>query len=324
MAIEKTSVKDILDKNYAEFDLGLLCEEAYKSLKHIDMVVYTLLNNQHGLSVKTTLNGSKRYVDKNGFIFVSIAQEKLCKVLRTTRPTLKASLDRLQALDLIEVVNVGNMKCNKIYVGKLKRTLTLGDYMKNMNIGEEDQEEYTPKIDVLHIEEAKKIAENKKAPSTPIDEADNQDIKKNNSSKSITQNKENDTKNTKENMESNSNKYLVFKIIEESCVNIRKCDLSKCEEEFTDMDRLKKALDICEDNNSNGIKALRLAYKNIGKPNKNSHSKGASHGVKDTFKKYTAKELEDLILSNQKGKFKDLEEGAIKFKANYMNTMDKN
>ena len=111
MAIEKTSVKDVLDKNYAEFDLGLLCEEAYKSLKHIDMVVYTLLNNQHGLSVKTTLNGSKRYVDKNGFIFVSIGQDKLCKVLRTTRPTLNASLKRLQELELIEVVNAGNMKC---------------------------------------------------------------------------------------------------------------------------------------------------------------------------------------------------------------------
>ena len=201
MAIEKTSVKDILDKNYAEFDLGLLCEEAYKSLKHIDMVVYTLLNNQHGLSVKTTLNGSKRYVDKNGFIFVSIGQDKLCKVLRTTRPTLSASLKRLQELDLIEVVNVGNMKCNKIYVGKLKRTLTLGDYMKNMNIEEEEQEEYTPKIDVLHIEEAKKIAENKKASSTAIDEASN-NIKSstsinNLSNKSIPQNNKKDTKKNK-------------------------------------------------------------------------------------------------------------------------------
>ena len=71
MAIEKTSIKDVIDKNYAEFDLGLLCEEEYKSLKHIDMVVYTILNNQHGLSVKTTLNGSKRFVDKNGYIFLT-------------------------------------------------------------------------------------------------------------------------------------------------------------------------------------------------------------------------------------------------------------
>ena len=185
MAIEKTSVRDVLDKNYAEFDLGLLCEDAYKSLKHIDMVVYTLLNNQHGLSVKTTLNGSKRYVDKNGFIFVSIGQDKLCKVLRTTRPTLKASLDRLQELDLIEVVNTGNMKCNRIYVGKLKRTLTVGDYMKNMNIGEEEQEEFIPRIKALHIEEAKNVMDSKKASSTAIDEALKSNVSKNNNCTNI-------------------------------------------------------------------------------------------------------------------------------------------
>ena len=196
MAIEKTSVKDVLDKNYAEFDLVLLCEEAYKSLKHIDMVVYTLLNNQHGLSIKTTLNGSKRYVDRNGFIFVSIGQDKLCKVLRTTRPTLKASLDRLQALDLIEVVNTGNMKCNRIYVGKLKRTLTLGDYMKNMNIGEdEEQEDYVPKINVLNVEDAKKTEQNKKASPTAIDEANKKDISKSNYNKSISQNYNKNTSN---------------------------------------------------------------------------------------------------------------------------------
>ena len=159
MAIEKTSINDIIDKNYAEFDLGLLCEDRYKSLKHIDMVVYTLLNNQHGLSVKTTLNGSKRFVDKNGYVFISIGQDKLCKILRTTRPTLNASLKRLEEVGLVEVVNIGNMKCNRIYVGKLKRTITLGDYMKDMNISAEE-DEFVPNIELETIEE---IKENKKA-----------------------------------------------------------------------------------------------------------------------------------------------------------------
>ena len=40
-----------------------------------------------------------------------------------------------------------------------------------MSIGEEEQEEHTPKIEVLHIEEAKRMAESRKAPSTAIDEA---------------------------------------------------------------------------------------------------------------------------------------------------------
>jgi hypothetical protein len=133
------------------------------------MVVYTILNNQHGLSVRTTLNGNKKYVDKNGYIFIGIGQDKLCKLLRTTRPTLNASLKRLEEVGLVEVVNTGNMKCNRIYVGKLKRTITLGDYMKDMNISEEENE-FTPSIDMETIEE---IKENKKASTVPPVKATN-------------------------------------------------------------------------------------------------------------------------------------------------------
>ena len=176
MAIEKTNINDIIDKNYAEFDLGLICEDRYKTLKHIDMVVYTLLNNQHGLSIKTTLNGSKKFVDKNGYVFISIGQDKLCKLLRTTRPTLNSSLKRLEEVGLIEVVNIGNMKCNRIYIGKLKRTITLGDYMKDMSIGEED--EFIPSIEMETIDE---IKDNKKASTVPPVKANKENIKSNNS-----------------------------------------------------------------------------------------------------------------------------------------------
>ena len=193
MTIEKTSINDVIDKNYAEFDLGLLCEETYKSLKHIDMVVYTILNNQHGLSVRTTLNGNKKYVDKNGYIFIGIGQDKLCKLLRTTRPTLLASLKRLEEAELIEVVNVGNMKCNRIYVGKLKRTITLGEYMRNLGIEEnEATEETTPSIDVVNIKDI-----NKKDLPAPTDKPNqNQNINVNNS---IPQKQDNDTRKSKKN-----------------------------------------------------------------------------------------------------------------------------
>ena len=194
MAITKTSINDVIDKNYAEFDLGLLCEETYKSLKHIDMVVYTILNNQHGLSVRTTLNGSKKYVDKNGYIFIGIGQDKLCKLLRTTRPTLLASLKRLEEAELIEVVNVGNMKCNRIYVGKLKRTITLGEYMRNLGIEENEAiEETTPSIDVVNIKDI-----NKKAVTAGTDTT-NSNSKNNNSNNSIPQKQYNDTRKSKKN-----------------------------------------------------------------------------------------------------------------------------
>ena len=160
MAIQKTNINDVLDKNYAEFDLGLLCEDKYKDLKHIDMVIYTLLHNQHGLSVKTTMTGSKRFVDSNGNIFISISQEKLCKILRTTKPTLNASLNRLEKMELLEVVRVGKTKCNRIYVGKLERTTTLGDYIKSLNLS--DEEEYKDKEISIKTVNIKDIKENKK------------------------------------------------------------------------------------------------------------------------------------------------------------------
>ena len=195
MTIEKTNINDVIDKNYAEFDLGLLCEETYKNLKHIDMVVYTILNNQHGLSIRTTLNGNKKYVDKNGYIFIGIGQDKLCKLLRTTRPTLLASLKRLEEAELIEVVNVGNMKCNRIYVGKLKRTITLGEYMKNLGIEENEAiEETAPSIDVVNIKDI-----NKKDLPAPTDKPNTNQNKKSNSNNSIPQEQYNDTRKSKKN-----------------------------------------------------------------------------------------------------------------------------
>lgn len=96
---------------------------------------------------------------------------------------------------------------------------------------------------------------NKKAPTLPQVEAE--EIKPNKSiCNSDINNTSFDEKNQCKKVESE-----VVKIINKSCVNIRKQDLKKCEEEFTDIDKLKEALSICEINNSHGIKALRMAYK---------------------------------------------------------------
>ena len=155
--------------------------------------------------------------------------------------------------------------------------------------------------------------ENKKAPSTAIDETQKQN---NSTDNSIPQSEEKYTENEEKNKESNTSKIL--EAIEKSCVAIKKVDLSKCEEEFTDIDRLKKALEICEGNSSNGIKALRLAYKNAYDSNNgNSNGKGAGHGVNNTFKKHSPSELEKLLKEGQKGKFKDLDNAVKEFVPNF-------
>jgi hypothetical protein len=77
-------------------------------------------------------------------------------------------------------------------------------------------------------------------------------------------------------------KSEVVKIIEKSCVNIKKEDLKDCEEEFTDIDKLKEALTICEINNSHGIKALRMAYKYGDVNNSKSNKKESTIFMADS------------------------------------------
>ena len=143
------------------------------------------------------------------------------------------------------------------------------------------------------------------------------------SDNSIPQSDKKDTKKEKENLESIP-KSEVVKIIEKSCVNIKKEDLKDCEEEFTDINKLKEALEICETDIANGkkahgIKSLRLAYKygisntnNKSKKNISKKGKGASSGVNDTFKNYQADELEKKLRESQ---FKRL--GYSQFNPNY-------
>ena len=199
MTIKKTNINDVIEKNYAEFDLGLLCEEKYNKLKHIDMVVYTLLHNQHGLSVKTAMSGSKRFVDSKGNIFINITQEKLCKILRTTKPTLISSLNRLEELELLEIVRAGVQKCNKIYVGKLERTTTLGDYIKSLNLNDEEDEEISINtVNLKDIKQTKKdLTDNTAKPSEELESKSSNSTNKN-SSNIIPQNKKTNNEKQKE------------------------------------------------------------------------------------------------------------------------------
>ena len=160
---------------------------------------------------------------------------------------------------------------------------------------------------IIISEEAELIEEKEKTPT--FAEVEAEDFKNNLNNNIIPNSKENYSSKSKEKEEKNSNKKEVsevVKLINYSCVNIKKEDLKKCEEEFTDIDKLKESLEICEMNNNHGIKNLRMAYK-YGNRESNDNSKGASANVNDNFKKYDADELEKMLLEKQ----------AIKFKQNY-------
>ena len=126
-----------------------------------------------------------------------------------------------------------------------------------------------------NITEDDEDMKNKKASTVPPVKAE--DIENDFDNKSIPQNKKKDTDKNEKNKESE-----IVEIINNSCVNIRKQDLKKCEEEFTDIDKLKEALEICEVNNSHGIKALRMAYKYGNVNNNNSNKKQSTIFMADS------------------------------------------
>ena len=272
MAIIKTNISEV-EEVFAKLDLALICEEKYQSLKQFDWVVYAILKNQEGLSKRSYLMGNKSYVDKYNNVFVRISQKKLAKLLKTSIPTLRNSLNRLVEVDLLEIHVVGQNECNIMYIGNPERTITFGEYIESIGKALEDEDnakDFKPSINVDNI----KDLDNKKASTVPPVKANKENIKTNNS---IPQDDQKDTDKNEKNKKSE-----IVEIINNSCVNIRKQDLKKCEEEFTDIDKLKEALEICEVNNSHGIKALRRAYKYGNVNNNNSNKKQSTIFMADS------------------------------------------
>ena len=141
---------------------------------------------------------------------------------------------------------------------KREKAKFLGIFKRYTKKDAEGTRSYFAPTDILYsllpsITEDDEDMKNKKASTVPPVKANKENIKSNNS---IPQNNQKDTDKNEKNKESE-----VVEIINNSCVNIRKQDLKKCEEEFTDIDKLKEALEVCEKNNSHGIKSLRMAYK---------------------------------------------------------------
>ena len=200
MAIIKTNINEV-EEVFAKLDLALICEEKYSILKQFDWVVYAILKNQEGLSKRSYLMGNKSYVDKYNNVFVKMSQKKLAKLLKTSIPTLRNSLNRLVEVELLEIHVVGQNECNIMYIGNPERTITFGEYIENIGKALEDEDnakDFKPSINVDNV----KDLENKKASTVPPVKAENKNIKDNNS---IHKNKKKYTKNIKEN---NGNKVL--------------------------------------------------------------------------------------------------------------------
>lgn len=128
------------------------------------------------------------------------------------------------------------------------------------------------------------VDKNKKAPT------DQRGTKENiNVNDSICNN--NNINTLKEENKVENNVSEVEKVIKDSCVNIKEKDMKECIETFTDIDRLKKALSILEAKNSHGIKALRLAYRDIDKVSDGNSNKRVFVAGGNAYSNYSEEEL---------------------------------
>ena len=182
--MKRTNIKEVA-KRYAELDFALICEERYSSLKQIDWVVFAILKNQESLSLHSYEKGNASYVDEDMNVFIRISQEKLSKLLKMSIPTLRASLKRLEAAELIETIVTGVNKCNKIYCGEPIRTITFEEYFKRIGTDiEAEPVEAKPTINVTNVNEMKK------APVVqPTEASEKSSLNRNNSKDNIPQSK---------------------------------------------------------------------------------------------------------------------------------------
>ena len=196
MAIIKTNINEV-EEVFAKMDLALICEERYNSLKQFDWVVYTILKNQEGLSKRSYLMGNKSYVDKYNNVFVRISQKKLAKLLKTSIPTLRNSLNRLVEVELLEIHVVGQNECNIMYIGNPVRTITFGEYVENIGKALEDEDNIKDFKPSINVDNVKDLKPNKKAPT--FAEVEAQNPKKQIDNNIIPQNTKKDSYKKKEN-----------------------------------------------------------------------------------------------------------------------------
>lgn len=204
----------------------------------------------------------------NGEFYYWVKYEKVATDLDILGVKKQAISDML-IYDLGEKPSDWEERLNSMKESSRKKKMKskfIGVFKRYTKKDAEGTRSYFAPTDILYsllpsITEDDEDMKNKKASTVPPVKANKENIKSNNS---IPQNDLKDTDKNEKNKESE-----IVEIINNSCVNIRKQDLKKCEEEFTDIDKLKEALGICEKNNSHGIKSLRMAYKYGNRSNDN-------------------------------------------------------
>lgn len=100
--------------------------------------LYAWLKDRMSLSEKTTNEGSDKFVDDNGYIYLVFTREDIGKKLGIAKQTVSDGFKILSILGLIYEKRLGQGFSNRIYIGKVKY-LTNAEALKFIDVTEQNE-----------------------------------------------------------------------------------------------------------------------------------------------------------------------------------------
>jgi hypothetical protein len=90
-----------------------LFEGEFRKLSNNAKVLYSILCEQHELSIKN------RLANDDGEVYLIFSRENMCNILNLSRPTVSKVMNELKKFNLIDEERVGLGEANRIYLLKV-------------------------------------------------------------------------------------------------------------------------------------------------------------------------------------------------------------
>lgn len=111
--MDRFKIHEISNEQYYQIPKSLFTE-IYKNLSLDAKVIYAFLKDRMYLSQKN------KWCDKNGDIFLLFPQQNIAEILGVSVSTVSRAFSALKKHGLIEIIQQGLNKPNKIYIGRVK------------------------------------------------------------------------------------------------------------------------------------------------------------------------------------------------------------
>nr|WP_315021724.1 replication initiator protein A [uncultured Aminipila sp.] len=106
------NIQDYTTEVFYQLPKFLFSEKYNKKLSNNAKILYALLKDRHSLSTKNNL------VDENGDIYMLFSRQKMTLELKLSEPTVLKAIKELKDCDLLDEIQVGQGRANRLYLKK--------------------------------------------------------------------------------------------------------------------------------------------------------------------------------------------------------------